>query len=161
MIAKLKLKKHSSDEDESLLDRFDQSSKRYYNDLIQLQKPLPGHFRRILCQIGTQLHLWHDHGIFSVKMEMIKVKFINFKIIQNRYRISLNNVPPWIMSPLEQCPPLNSVPFYEKAQYIKKEHYSNVCTFEIAILGNVPRHYLRKYGKLQPFRTIVVILVNF
>ena len=30
--------------------------------------------------------------------------------------------------------------------YIKKEHYSNFCTFEIASLVNVPGHYLRKYG---------------
>ena len=30
--------------------------------------------------------------------------------------------------------------------YIKKEHYSNFGTFEIASLVNVPRHYLRKYG---------------
>ena len=42
--------------------------------------------------------------------------------------------------------PLNSVPFFEKAWYMKKEHYSNFCTFEIASLVNVPRHYLRKYG---------------
>ena len=28
--------------------------------------------------------------------------------------------------------PLNSVPFFEKTQYIKKNHYSNFCTFEIA-----------------------------
>ena len=41
---------------------------------------------------------------------------------------------------------LNSVPFLEKAYYIKKEHYSNFCTFEIASLVNVPGHYLRKYG---------------
>ena len=47
------------------------------------------------------------------------------------YHISLNNVP------LEKCPPLNSVPFFEKAWYIKKEHYSNFCTFEIASLVNV------------------------
>ena len=41
---------------------------------------------------------------------------------------------------------LNSVPFLEKASYIRKEHYSNFCTFEIASLLNVPGHYLRKYG---------------
>jgi len=29
---------------------------------------------------------------------------------------------------------LNSVPIFEKAYYIKKEHYSNFCTFEIATL---------------------------
>ena len=33
---------------------------------------------------------------------------------------------------------LNSVPFFVKAQYIKKEHYSNFWTFEIASLVNVP-----------------------
>ena len=44
------------------------------------------------------------------------------------------------MSPLEQCP------FFEKAQYIKKEHYSNFWTFEIASFPNVPGYYLRKYG---------------
>ena len=27
------------------------------------------------------------------------------------------------------------------------EHYSNVWTFEIASLPNVPGHYLRKYGE--------------
>ena len=47
------------------------------------------------------------------------------------YRISLNNVLPWIMSPL------NNVPFFEKGQYIKKEHYSSFCT---------SGHYLRKYS---------------
>ena len=52
------------------------------------------------------------------------------------YRISLNNVPPWIVSP-----------FLKKLNtYIKKEHYSNFCTFEITSLVNVPGHYLRKYG---------------
>ena len=51
-------------------------------------------------------------------------------------RISLNNVPPWIVSP-----------FLKKLNtYIKKEHYSNVCTFEIASLVNVTGYYLRKYG---------------
>ena len=50
------------------------------------------------------------------------------------------------MPPLEQCPPMNSVPFFEKAQYIKKEHYSKFVTFENASLLNVPGHYLRKYG---------------
>ena len=42
--------------------------------------------------------------------------------------------------------PLDSVPFFEKAYYIKKEHYSNFCTFEIPSLVNVLEHYLRKYG---------------
>ena len=42
--------------------------------------------------------------------------------------------------------PLNSVPIFEKAQYIKKEHFSNFWTFEIASLPYVPGHYLRKYG---------------
>ena len=32
--------------------------------------------------------------------------------------------------------------------YIKKEHYSKFCTFEIASLDNVPGHYFRKYGIL-------------
>ena len=41
---------------------------------------------------------------------------------------------------------LNSVPFFENTQYIKKEDYSNFGTFEIASLPNVLRHYLRKYG---------------
>ena len=50
----------------------------------------------------------------------------------------LNNVPLWIVSP-----------FLKKlSKYIKKEHYSNFCTFEIACLLNVLRHYFRKYGKL-------------
>ena len=31
---------------------------------------------------------------------------------------------------------------------MKKKHYSNFCTFEIASLVNVPEHYLRKYGIL-------------
>ena len=52
------------------------------------------------------------------------------------YRISSNNVPLG----------LNSVPYFEKAYYIKKEHYSNFGTFEIASLLNVPGHYLRRYG---------------
>jgi hypothetical protein len=50
------------------------------------------------------------------------------------------------MSPLNIVPPLNSVPFFEKGEYIKKEHYSNFCTFEIASLAIVPGHYSRKYG---------------
>ena len=47
----------------------------------------------------------------------------------------LNNVPPWIVSP-----------FLKKLSTYKKEHYSNLGTFEIANLANVPGHYLRKYG---------------
>jgi hypothetical protein len=46
-------------------------------------------------------------------------------------------------------------PFLEKAQYIKNEHYSNFCTFEIASLVNVPGHYLTKYSILAK---IIVIL---
>ena len=42
--------------------------------------------------------------------------------------------------------PLNNVAFFEKGEYIKKEHYSSFCTFEIASLLNVLGHYLRKYG---------------
>ena len=52
---------------------------------------------------------------------------------------------------LKQCPPLNSVPFFEKAQYIKKEHFSNFCIFEIASLVNVPGRYLEKYGMYDVF----------
>ena len=37
-------------------------------------------------------------------------------------------------------PPLNSVPFFEEAQYVKKECYSSFLTFEIASLPNVPGH---------------------
>ena len=40
------------------------------------------------------------------------------------------------MFPLEYCP------FFEKAKYIKKEHCSIFCTFEIASLVNFPTHYL-------------------
>ena len=29
---------------------------------------------------------------------------------------------------------------------MKKEHYSNFCTFDIVCLVNVPGHYLMKYG---------------
>ena len=29
---------------------------------------------------------------------------------------------------------------------LEKEHFLNFCTFEIASLVNVPRHYLTKYG---------------
>ena len=48
----------------------------------------------------------------------------------------MNNVAPLIVSL-----------FLKKlSMYIKKEHYSNFCTFEIASLVNVPGHYLRKYG---------------
>ena len=35
---------------------------------------------------------------------------------------------------------------------MKKEHYSNFCTFKIASLVNVPRHYWRKYGSLTGIR---------
>ena len=42
--------------------------------------------------------------------------------------------------------PLNCVPFFEKALYMNKEHYSSFWTFEIASLPNVTGHYLRKYG---------------
>ena len=54
------------------------------------------------------------------------------------YRISLNNVPPWLVSFLKKL-----------RMYIKKENYSYFCTFEIASLVNVPGHYLRKYGKCE------------
>ena len=57
------------------------------------------------------------------------------------------------MSPLEQCPPLNCVPFFEKDYNIKKEFYSNFCTFEIASLVNVPGYYLRKYGIFENLPT--------
>ena len=50
------------------------------------------------------------------------------------------------MSSLEQCPPLNNVPLFEKAYYIKKEHYLRFWTFEIARFPNVHGLYLRKYG---------------
>ena len=45
--------------------------------------------------------------------------------------------------------PLNSFLFFEEAEYIKKEHYSNFFTFEIDSLVNVPGHKLRKYGNLH------------
>ena len=60
------------------------------------------------------------------------------------------------MSSLEYCPPLNSVPFFEKAKYVKMEHYSNFWTFEIASLPNVPGHYLRKYGTSLMLRPILL-----
>ena len=49
---------------------------------------------------------------------------------------------------LKKCPTLNSVPFFEKAKYIKKEHCLIFCNFAIVSLANVHRHYLRKYGSL-------------
>ena len=51
------------------------------------------------------------------------------------------------------------VPFFEKAQYIKKEHYSNFCTFEIASLVNGPEHYLWKYGMLIVNDIVTILLV--
>ena len=42
-------------------------------------------------------------------------------------------------------------PFLKKlSMYIKKEHYSNFWTFEVASLPNVPGHYLRKYRMCFP-----------
>jgi hypothetical protein len=35
---------------------------------------------------------------------------------------------------------------------MKKEHYSNFCTFEIASLVNVPGHYLRKYSMCRAMK---------
>jgi hypothetical protein len=58
-------------------------------------------------------HVWHE-------------SYIHIADTYRAYHISLNNVPPWIMSPLY------SVSFLEKAPCIKKEHYSNFYTFEIA-----------------------------
>ena len=42
----------------------------------------------------------------------------------------------------EKCPPLNSVHFFEEAEYIKN---SNCCTFEISSLVNILGHYSRKW----------------
>ena len=70
-------------------------------------------------------------------------------LVSSTYRISLNNILPWIMSPLEQCP------LFWKILVHKKEHYSNFCTFEIAILLNVPGHYLRKYDMHSSNRSLV------
>ena len=41
---------------------------------------------------------------------------------------------------------MNSDLFWKSFKYIKKEHYSKFCTFEIASLLNVFGHYLSKYG---------------
>ena len=46
-------------------------------------------------------------------------------------------------------------PFLKKiSTYIKREHYSNFCTFEIASLLNVPRLYLRKYGICNQYSVV-------
>jgi hypothetical protein len=71
----------------------------------------------------------------------------------SKYSISLDNVSPWIMSPL------NSVPFFEISLVHKKEHYSNFCTFEMSSLANITGHYLRKYGIFFPhFLSISMVI---
>ena len=55
-------------------------------------------------------------------------------MLLSKYSISLNNVPLWIVSP-----------FLKMLSTLKKEYYSNFCTFEISSLVNVPGHYLSKW----------------
>ena len=61
------------------------------------------------------------------------------------YRISLNNVLPYIISSLEYYPPL--FPKYSHNQYIKFENLQIVSPSEDVKIINVLGHYLRKYGK--------------
>ena len=48
---------------------------------------------------------------------------------------------------------LNSVPL-KKKYYVKKEHHSNFCTFEVGSIVNVPGQYLRKYGISSNFGAV-------
>ena len=57
------------------------------------------------------------------------------KVKKFEYHTSLNNVLPWIMFP------------FLKKLTTEKRTWFDFCTFEIASLVNVPRHYWRKYGE--------------
>ena len=64
----------------------------------------------------------------------------------DNYRISLNNVLPYIMSSFEYYPPFS--PKYSHDQYIKLENLQIVSPSEDVKIINVLAHYLRKYGIL-------------
>ena len=64
---------------------------------------------------------------------------------KNIYRISLNNVLPYIMSSLEYYPPF--FPKYSHNQYITFENLQIVSPSEDVKIIDVLGHYLRKYGK--------------
>ena len=90
----------------------------------------------------------YSDNLFSNRIDWVNrvIKTTSLNLFKNIYMYTVfpfkkNNVPPWIVSL-----------FLKKlSKYIKKEHYSNFCTFEIASLFNVPRHYLRKYGNCYFF----------
>ena len=83
---------------------------------------------------------YYNQNFIALPM-IVTMKFL--RSIRIGYRISLNNVPPWIMFPFEYFP------FWKKlSMYIKKEHYSNFCTFEIASLVKEIR-YLSTHFKQQ------------
>ena len=65
----------------------------------------------------------------------------------DNYRISLNNVLPYIMSSLEYYPPF-SPKYSSHDQYIKLENLQIVSPSEDVKIINVLGHYLRKYGIL-------------
>ena len=93
---------------------------------------------------------FQSHKFFFLFFPMAIVAVCLVSRFWRRYVSSIGNIyNTYIPYFLKYCPPLNSVPIFEKAQYIKKEHHSNFCTFEIASLVNVPGHYLRKYGMLK------------
>ena len=50
------------------------------------------------------------------------------------------------MVPWYQFVPYQIVPYCQVWLYIKKEHYSNFCTFKMASILIVPEHYLKKHG---------------
>ena len=99
------------------------------------------HFYKLTCEISgcswkilpQKLSPGLQHALVMTIPSDYTCQNVGFFYVKSQYTIS-----PEIMSPLEQL--------FEKAQYIKKEHYSNYGTFEISSLVNVPGHYLRKYG---------------
>ena len=69
-----------------------------------------------------------------------------WKILKKKsiYRISLNNVLPYIMSSLEYYPPF--FPKYSHNQYIKFQNLQLLSHSENVKIIYVVGHYLRKYG---------------
>ena len=61
-----------------------------------------------------------------------------------KYRITLNNVLPYIMSSLEYYPPF--FPKYSHNQYIRFENLQIMSPSEDVKIINVLGHYLRKYS---------------
>ena len=87
-------------------------------------------------------------GVFlnpKQNLSMTRFRVIIQKSHKETYRISLNNVLPYIMSSLEYYPPFSSK-YSSHDQYIELENLQIVSPSEDVKIINVLGHYLRKYG---------------